>query len=84
MLPQIQLIATVQLTLKITERVSAVGGITSYFPIDYEEGNMQWAAFTTVMQVQFLNNSGVTTGTCYNNAAVILQHQLKIGMMSRH
>jgi len=47
--------------VKITDRISAVGGITSYFPIDYAEGN-SIAAYTTSSSVQFLNNSGVTTG----------------------
>ncbi len=47
--------------VKITDRISAVGGITSYFPIDYAEGN-SIAAYTTSSAVQFLNNSGVTTG----------------------
>ena len=47
--------------VKITDRISAVGGITSYFPIDYAEGN-SIAAYTTSSSIQFLNNSGVTTG----------------------
>ena len=47
--------------VKITDRISAVGGITSYFPIDYAEGN-SITAFKSDSSVQFLNNSGVTTG----------------------
>ena len=47
--------------VKITDRISAIGGITSYFPIDYAEGN-SITAFKSDSSVQFLNNSGVTTG----------------------
>ena len=47
--------------VKITDRISAIGGITSYFPIDYAEGN-SITAFKSDSAVQFLNNSGVTTG----------------------
>ena len=47
--------------VKITDRISSVGGITSYFPIDYAEGNAI-AAFKSTSSIQFLNNSGVTTG----------------------
>jgi len=47
--------------VKITDRISAVAGITSYYPIDYAEGNAI-AAFKTSSAIQFLNNSGVTTG----------------------
>ena len=53
--------------VKITDRISAVGGITSYFPIDYAEGNAI-AAFKSDSSVQFLNNSGVTTGHSANAA----------------
>ena len=47
--------------VKITDRISAIGGITSYFPIDYAEGN-SITAFKSDSSIQFLNNSGVTTG----------------------
>jgi len=53
--------------VKITDRISAVGGITSYFPIDYAEGN-SITAFKSDSSVQFLNNSGVTTGHSANAA----------------
>ena len=53
--------------VKITDRISAIGGITSYFPIDYAEGN-SITAYTTSSAVQFLNNSGVTTGHSANAA----------------
>ncbi len=53
--------------VKITDRISAIGGITSYFPIDYAEGN-QIAAFKSDSSIQFLNSSGVTTGHSANAA----------------
>ena len=53
--------------VKITDRISAIGGITSYFPIDYAEGN-SIAAYTTSSAVRFLNNSGVATGHSLNAA----------------
>ena len=53
--------------VKITDRISAIGGITSYFPIDYAEGN-SITAFKSDSSVQFLNNSGVTTGHSANAA----------------
>jgi len=53
--------------VKITDRISAIGGITSYFPIDYAEGN-SITAFKSDSAVQFLNNSGVTTGHSANAA----------------
>ena len=46
--------------VKITDRISAVAGVTSYFPIDYAEGN-SIAAYTTSSAIRFLNASGVTT-----------------------
>jgi len=53
--------------VKITDRISAIGGITTYYPIDYAEGN-QIAAFKSDSSIQFLNNSGIVTGHSANAA----------------
>ena len=47
--------------VKITSRVSAIAGVTSYYPIEYAEGN-SIAAFSKTSGVQFINNSGIKTG----------------------
>ena len=47
--------------VKITDRISAVAGVTSYFPIDYAEGN-SIAAYSTSSAIRFLNASGINTG----------------------
>jgi len=51
--------------LRFTSRVSAIAGVTSYYPIEYAEGN-SIAAFSKTSGVQFINNSGIKTGHTAN------------------
>jgi len=51
--------------VKITSRVSAIAGVTSYYPIEYAEGN-SITAFSKTSACQFINNSGIKTGHTAN------------------
>ena len=51
--------------VKITSRVSEIAGVTSYYPIEYAEGN-SITAFSNTSAVQFINNSGIKTGHTAN------------------
>jgi hypothetical protein len=51
--------------VKITSRVSEIAGVTSYYPIEYAEGN-SITAFSKTSACQFINNSGIKTGHTAN------------------
>ena len=68
--------------VKITSRVSAIAGVTSYYPIDYAEGN-SITAFSKTSACQFINNSGIKTGHTANpviNSAIDWYDEQTLGL----
>ena len=68
--------------VKITSRVSEIAGVTSYYPIDYAEGN-SITAFSKTSACQFINNSGIKTGHTANpviNSAIDWYDEQTLGL----
>ena len=68
--------------VKITSRVSEIAGVTSYYPIEYAEGN-SITAFSKTSACQFINNSGIKTGHTANpviNSAIDWYDEQTLGL----